>query len=92
MENTIKISMENNQKKINNRGLDEMLKDFSSDEKEYILITDIFKKVNNQSDIINELKLIKSKTTPTSLLLVLKTLGKISVSDAQPILDEILRG
>lgn len=92
MEDIIKISIEKNQKKINNRGLDEMLKDFSSDEKEYIFITNIFKKVKNQNDIINELKLIKSQTTPTSLLLVLKTLGKISISDAQPILDEILRG
>ncbi|SHE88961.1 hypothetical protein [Chryseobacterium takakiae] len=90
MEDIIKISIENSQKKINNRGLDEMLKDFSSDEKEYIFITNIFKKVNNQNDIINELKLIKSKTTPTSLLLILKTLGKISISDAQPILDKIL--
>ena len=90
MEDIIKISFENNQKKINNRGLDEMLKDFSSDEKEYIFITNIFKKVNSQNDIINELKLIKSKTTPTSLLLILKTLGKISISDAQPILDKIL--
>ncbi|OVE54727.1 hypothetical protein B0E34_18060 [Chryseobacterium mucoviscidosis] len=68
----IKISIQNNQKTINNRSLDEMLKDFSSDEKEYIFITNIFKKVNNQNDIINELKLIKSKTTPTSLLLILK--------------------
>lgn len=78
-------------KKINNRELDEMLKDFSSDEKEYTFITNIFKKANNQNDIINELKLIKSKTTPTSLLLILKTLGKISISEAQPILDKILQ-
>lgn len=92
MEDIIKISIQNNQKTINNKGLDEMLKDFSSDEKEYIFITNIFKKVNNQNDIINELKLIKSKTTPTSLLLILKTLGKNSISEAQPILDKILHG
>ncbi|QQV02744.1 MULTISPECIES: hypothetical protein [Chryseobacterium] len=92
MEDIIKISIKNDQKTINNRRLDEMLEDFSSDEKEYIFITNIFKKVNNQNDIINELKLIKSKTTPTSLLLILKTLGKISISEAQPILDKILKG
>ncbi len=91
MEEIIKISTQENQKTINNRRLDEMLKDFSADEKEYIFITNIFKKANNQNDIINELKLIKSKTTPTSLLLILKTLGKISISEAQPILNEILQ-
>ncbi|KFF21064.1 hypothetical protein [Chryseobacterium sp. JM1] len=90
MEDIIKISTQNNQKKINNRGLDEMLKDFSSDEKEYAFISVIFKRVNNQNDIIRELKLIKSETTPTSLLLIIKTLGKISVSEAQLILDKIL--
>lgn len=67
-----------------------MLKDFSSDEKEYAFISVIFKRVNNQNDIIRELKLIKSETTPTSLLLIIKTLGKISVSEAQLILDKIL--
>lgn len=90
MEDIIKISTQNNQKKINNRGLDEMLKYFSSHEKENAFITNIFKRVNNQNDIIKELKLIKSETTPTSLLLIIKTLGEISVSEAQPILDKIL--
>lgn len=86
----INIEQKNNIKIINKRAIEEILKDFEPKEFEYKKIIHLFKVVNSENDLIRELRKIKKETTPISILLIIKAIGNLSISEANPILEKVL--
>ncbi|AXG69764.1 hypothetical protein KORDIASMS9_01991 [Kordia sp. SMS9] len=86
----IKIKIENNNKTFNERSLKEIINGFEKGEFEYENIMKLFEKINSEKDLIKELKTIKKYTTPISILIIIKALGNLSISEANPILEKVL--
>ncbi|MCJ1806238.1 hypothetical protein [Flavobacterium covae] len=89
---TINIKVENNNKFINNRTLDEIMKDFNSFDSEFNVIKNLFLKISTEEDLIMELRLIKKNHTPAEILFFIKILGNISISEANHIFEEVFEG
>lgn len=86
----IEVKTEQGNKIINGRTLYEILKNYDSRDREYSYIFNIFNKIKSEEDLINELRRIKNNTTPISILMIIKSIGNLSISDANPILDKVL--
>lgn len=86
----IKIKIENNSKTFNERSLKEIINGFEKGEFEYENIMKLFEKINSEKDLIKELKILKKYTTPISILIIIKALGNLSISEANPILEKVL--
>lgn len=86
----IEIKTEQGNKSINGRTLYEILKNYDSRDAEYNYIFNIFNKIESEQDLISELKKIKNNTTPISILMIIKSIGNLSISEANPILDRVL--
>jgi signal recognition particle GTPase len=87
----INIQYNNGLKTINSRSLNEVISDFNSEDKELQIIIDTFNKVNTKDELIHELRKFKNQIEPVSILLCLKAILNLSISEANPILEEILQ-
>lgn len=87
----IEVKTEQGNKTINGRTLYEILNNYDSKDNEYSYIFNIFNKIKSEEELINELKKIKNNTTPNSILMIIKSIGNLSISEANQILDKVLR-
>lgn len=86
----MKIEIKNRKKLINNRDLEQVLKDFIPSEPEYSIIETLFINISSEEELIDELRLLKKHHTPTEILLFIKVLGNLSISEANPIFEKVM--
>ena len=85
----ITINSNKGKRNINGRDIDEAIKDFSKDDKEYEIIKNAFESISSEEDLINQLKSEKDNISKASILLCLKVILNSSISDVYPLFDRI---
>lgn len=87
----INVKIENGVKKINNKKLEEVLEGLNLIHTRINLVKSIFNKTTSEDDLVKELKLLKEKETPTTILLYIMHIGSFeSLYDANIILAKVL--
>lgn len=86
----MKIEIQNGKKTINNRDLEQILRDFKPSEIEYNIIKKLFINISSEEEFIYELKSLKKHHTPTEILLFIKIIGNLSISEANPIFEKVM--
>lgn len=78
-------------KKINGRGLEEILENIPSKPKEIaIAVHEIFNKVNSKAGLIHILKSYREELTPVAIIICIKAILNIPLSEANEILEGVL--
>jgi hypothetical protein len=77
-------------KTFNGQKINDIISKMNSDEKEYSIVKSICEDANSEEDLILGLRKLSKITTPASLLLCIKILGNLSLTDAYPIFDQVM--
>ncbi|MFN0203991.1 MAG: hypothetical protein ACKVTZ_20900 [Bacteroidia bacterium] len=86
----INIKIENGCKFIGNRKLVDIINKFPSELHRHNIIESIFNKISSQEELILELKKLKGKTTPISILVMIKIMANVSLTEALPVFYEVM--
>ena len=86
----IVIKIENGVKRINNQNFHEIIKGLNPSFIDVKEIKKIFEEINSEQGLIEELKKISNKRTPTTILRYIVHIGNLSISQANLILDKVL--
>lgn len=86
----IQFELNNGVKTINGRSLDTIIQTTDLNHLDSTLFKEIFNQINSQIDLIEAMKKIRGKRTPTEIVLYIKYLTGLSLAEATEILHEVI--
>ncbi len=87
----IDIKVENGVRKINTKTIEEVLEGLNPFHTNINLIKDLFNNITSEDDLVKNLRLLKEKETPATILLYIMFIGSFdSLYDANIIMAKVL--